>query len=95
MMSAATFTFHDGISRRRVDPITVVGRLAECPGYTPALIDDAIEADDTAVLLVSEFAFFAFGVRPLRADGKGLTRLECVLLMHKFERWIVSLKAGR
>ncbi len=94
-MNSATFTFDDGITSRSVDPLTVLRRLSECPHYCPAMIDAAINANATAIMLVSEFVRFAFGVKLLAEHPRGLTRLDCVLLLHQFERWIASLRKSQ
>tara|TARA_A100001391_G_scaffold183039_1_gene149951 strand:- start:604 stop:924 length:321 start_codon:yes stop_codon:yes gene_type:complete len=89
--STLEFAFHDGHQQRKVDPLAVLSALSKCPAYRPAMVDSASQGSSEAVQVVSEVVRYAFDVQFINADGKGLTRLQCVQLMSRFDTWIRSV----
>lgn len=86
------FAYFDGQRQQQVDPLDVIQRLAECPAYRPSMIDAAFAGCPVSLVTLFEVAGHAFGVRPLDHAGHGLSTLECVSLIHQFDRFMAAVK---
>ncbi|MCC9644990.1 hypothetical protein LOC71_22160 [Rhodopirellula sp. JC740] len=86
------FQFWDGARNRSIDPLEVIERYQSVRQYRPAMIDEAVGGDSLAILTLSEIVRFAFAVPFVNKLGRGLTRLECVQLAHRFDSWLRTLQ---
>ncbi|PHQ35174.1 hypothetical protein [Rhodopirellula bahusiensis] len=86
------FQFYDGFRSRSIDPLEVIERYQSVHQYRPAMIDQAINGDSQSILTLSEIVRFAFDVSFINERGRGMTRLDCVQLAHRFDSWIRTLQ---
>lgn len=90
------FVFHDGRTRRRVDPWQAALATYSIPGFDPYALLSRINADDlntdvlSAAAELSKHVRAIFSIRQL-ADG-GLTDGECVQVMREFLVMIGDVK---
>ena len=89
-MNPQLFAFYDGHEERGIDPLVVLHRLDDCPGYYPHMIDVAIDGDPSAIMVLSEFVRRVFQIEFVDSAGHGMTRLQCVQLIDRFDRWLVQ-----
>lgn len=87
------FRFHDGIRRRRIDPIPTIIALESHELFNPRDDPRLLESGDTdASLRVSQAVREVFGIQQLNDRGKGLTMTEQLAVLTRFYLFLEMLK---
>lgn len=84
------FRFHDGKRVRRADPLAIAIALHSHNAYLPRHLNEAVNGDKDALLIVAQAAEDVFGVKSIN-DG-GLTLQERLELMLGFDMYVRRLK---
>lgn len=90
--SRKIFRFNDGRRVRAVDPVAAALALKEHPTYLRKHLFDSMRGDVDAQRIVAQAACDVFDVKPLDANGRGLSMTERIELVMGFDLYLSALK---